>query len=210
MPLGSAIRAMFGKHENRIAGLYRGLFMNLDDFAEKIGAWAPGASRILEVGCGEGAVTEILAQTFPDAQILAIDLSERAGRLYRGRNDGVEFVVTTVQQVAQEYRGQFDLIMLSDVLHHIPEDLRGEIIDAISAAMAPGARFVLKDWGKAATPIHWLCHAGDRWLTGDKVAHLKPVEASGLVLKRQPGFKTVAQGWIKPWRNNYALVFSAP
>ena len=208
MPLGPTIRAMFGRHERRIADLYRALFMDLDDFAGKIGGWAPGARRILEVGCGEGAVTEKLAAAFPDATILAIDITPRAGRLYRGRAEGVEFRTATVQDVARDNPGQFDLVVMSDVVHHIPLALRGEIVDSIAQAMTRDARFILKDWNRTTSPIHWLCHAGDRWLTGDRVIHIRPAEAKQLVTGRVPALRAVAEGGIRPWRNNYALVFA--
>jgi 2-polyprenyl-6-hydroxyphenyl methylase/3-demethylubiquinone-9 3-methyltransferase len=159
------------------------------------------------VGCGEGAVTEILADAYPEAQILAIDITPRLGRLYRGRRDGVEFREISVQEIAAEQPAGFDLITLSDVVHHIPLEMRAEILDAVSRCLAPGGRFVLKDWGRAATPIHWLCHAGDRWLTGDRVAYLTPEEASTLVSTSAPGLRTVAAGHVRPWPNNYAFIF---
>ena len=208
MPIGPVIRALFGRHERRIADLYRGLFMDLGDYGAKIGAWAPDASRILEVGCGEGAVTEILAKTFPRANILAIDITPRAGRLYRGRREGVRFRNAAVQDIAGEHPGAFDLIVLSDVIHHVPLSMRSDLLEAIGQALAPGGRFVLKDWGRSAAPIHWLGYAGDRWLTGDRVAYLTPAEAQRLVAQSIPALKLAADGRIRPWRNNYALLFA--
>ncbi len=207
MPIGPLVRKSFGRHEHLVAHLYRSLFLNLRDYAAKIVDWAPDATRILEVGCGEGAVTEILANAYPVAEILAIDITPRVGRLYRGRRDGVEFREISVQDIAAEQPGRFDLITLSDVVHHIPREMRAEIFSAISRCLAPGGRFVLKDWGRALTPIHWLCHAGDRWLTGDRVAYLTPREAMELVTTSQPNLHAVAQGRVRPWSNNYALTF---
>jgi 2-polyprenyl-6-hydroxyphenyl methylase/3-demethylubiquinone-9 3-methyltransferase len=210
MALGPAVRALFGKHERRVADLYRSIFLNLDDYAENIQNWVPECSRILEVGCGEGAVTEKLAILFPNADILAIDVTPRAGRLYRGRTEGVEFRNIDVQSIAAAHPGRFDLVLLSDALHHIPLDLREEILEAIGRTLAPGGRFVLKDWGRAAiSPIHWLCYTCDRWLTGDRVSYLTPTEAKRLVLDRLPQLQPIAAGHVRPWRNNYALIFSA-
>jgi 2-polyprenyl-6-hydroxyphenyl methylase/3-demethylubiquinone-9 3-methyltransferase len=207
MALGSLVRKSFGRHEHRVAQLYRGAFMDLRDYAGKIGDWAPKARRILEVGCGEGAVTEILAETYPDADILAIDIASSAGRLYRGRPNGVEFRQAPVLDIAAEYPASFDLITLSDVMHHIPLEFHAEILDAVRRCLAPGGRFVLKDWARTPSPIHWLCHAGDRWLTGDRVHYLTPLEAMTLVTSSVPDFMLVAQGHIGPWRNNYSLTF---
>ena len=208
MPLGPKVRALFGRHERRIADLYRAIFLDLADYGATIRDWAPAPRRILEVGCGEGAVTAVLAERFPDAAITAIDITPRAGRLYRGRTDGVAFHQTTVQEIARLHPGQFDLVVLSDVLHHVADDLRPEVLAAIGLALAPDGRFFLKDWGRSVSPVHWICHACDRWLTGDKVAHLTPAEAKRLVVRHVPKLKPEREGQIRPWRNNYAIVFA--
>ena len=207
MALGSLIRKSFGRHEHRVAGLYRSAFLDLRDYSAKIGDWVPGAHRILEVGCGEGAVTEILADAYPDADILAIDIVPSLGRLYRGRSDGVAFRQAPVSDIAVERPASFDLITLSDVMHHIPPELRPEILHAIRRCLAPGGRFVFKDWARTPTPIHWLCYASDRWLTGDRVAYLTPQEAMALVTSSDPAFEPVAQCNVGPWKNNYSLIF---
>lgn len=207
MAIGSSIRKRFGRHEHRVAELYRSAFLDLRDYSAKISDWVPKACHILEVGCGEGAVTEVLAEVYPDANILAIDIASSAGRLYRGRRGGVVFRQAPVSDIAAEHPSSFDLITLSDVLHHIPPDLRPEILNSIRRCLAPGGRFVLKDWARTPTPIHWLCHASDRWLTGDDVAFLTTREALNLVTSSVPAFKLVAQGSVSPWKNNYSLTF---
>ena len=208
MPIGPVVRRMFGRHEHIIAALYRSVFIDLDDFAERIGAWVPKAQRILEVGCGEGAVTERLAQLYPEADILAIDIMPAVGRLYRGPRDRVTFRETTVQEVAAEQPGAFDLVILSDVVHHVPLPLREAIIAAVRTCVAPGGLFLFKDWKRTATPIHWLCHAGDRWLTGDRVSYLTKPQAEAMLM-RAFGRRAEAEAWVRPWRNNFALLTRA-
>jgi 2-polyprenyl-3-methyl-5-hydroxy-6-metoxy-1,4-benzoquinol methylase len=209
MPLGPAVRRLFGRHEHRIAELYRAIFVDIDAYACLIGDWVPGARCILEVGCGEGAVTEQLAQVYPDADILAIDITPRVGRLFRGRLDRVTFVETTVQQVAAEQPGAFDLVILSDVLHHVPLPIRRELLAAVRATIAPGGSLIFKDWERTAAPIHWLCHAGDRWLTGDRVRYLRKPEAEAMLADAFGRPAVVAQAWVRPWRNNFAMLARA-
>jgi 2-polyprenyl-3-methyl-5-hydroxy-6-metoxy-1,4-benzoquinol methylase len=209
MPLGPAVRRLFGRHEHRIAELYRAIFIDIDAYARQIGDWVPGARRILEVGCGEGAVTERLARAYPDANILAIDITPRVGRLFRGRRDRVTFVETTVQQVAAGQPGAFDLVILSDVLHHVPSAIRRELLAAVRATIAPGGSLIFKDWERTAAPIHWLCHAGDRWLTGDRVRYLRKPEAEAMLADAFGRPAVVAQAWVRPWRNNFAMLARA-
>lgn len=206
MPLGSVVRRMFGPHERRVSELWRAGFIDLDAFFMQVRGWVPQASRILEIGCGEGAGTERLATSYPDTSILAIDIADNIGRLYDGRREGVQFRQMTVQALAEEHPGAFDLILLCDVLHHIPPSLRAEILSATRTLMSPGGSFVFKDWERSATPIHWACHASDRWLTGDRVEYLTPQETEALLDRSFAPFLIRGRARIKPWRNNFALL----
>lgn len=91
MRIGPAVRRLFGRYEHRIAAFYRALFFDIDDYKRQLQAWAPGPKRILEVGCGEGAVTEVLVELYPSARITAIDIMPAVGRLYRGPSETVQF-----------------------------------------------------------------------------------------------------------------------
>lgn len=209
MPIGPVVRRMFGRHEHLVAALYRSMFIDVGAFSRQIGMWVPQARRILEVGCGEGAVTERLVHLYPGADILAIDVMPNAGRLFRGNRGRVTFLEKTVQAVAQEQPGQFDLVILSDVIHHVPQELRRELLAAVRRTVAPGGSLVFKDWELTATPIHWLCHASDRWLTGDDVHYLHKAEADAMLIEAFDGPAVMAEARIRPWRNNFAMLARA-
>jgi trans-aconitate methyltransferase len=62
---------MFGPYERQISEAYRSIYIDIDAFVELMRQWKPNASRILEVGCGEGAVTQRLNAAYPNAKITA-------------------------------------------------------------------------------------------------------------------------------------------
>ncbi|VWX48757.1 trans-aconitate 2-methyltransferase [Novosphingobium sp. 9U] len=208
MPIGPVIRRLFGRHEHRVAALFRAFFFDINDYKRRLQTWASAPQRILEVGCGEGAVTEALAEIYPGAEIMAIDITPSVGRLYRGSTQRVRFQQVTVEEVARDRPGEFDLVVFSDVIHHVPEALRREVLDAARRSLGPGGLLVLKDWEPRRTPIHWLCHACDRWLTGDRVSHLTSGEMSALL--SSVSFRPLSQDVrLRPWANNFALLAHA-
>lgn len=48
-----------------------------------LGAWASGGRRILDVGSGTGLISLMMAQRFPDAEVVGIDMDEVACRQAR-------------------------------------------------------------------------------------------------------------------------------
>jgi 2-polyprenyl-6-hydroxyphenyl methylase/3-demethylubiquinone-9 3-methyltransferase len=192
----------FGPFEHWVTAAYRAIYVDLDDYVEAVHAWVPHARRILEVGCGEGAVTERLVAAYPEAHITAIDITPRVGRLYRGPKDRVRFQQCTVQEIAVQESGGFDLAMIADVMHHVPDGLRKGLLDAVKACLASGGSLVFKEWERTRTPIHWMCHASDRWLTGDRVSYLSRDEGRTLLARSFNEAALVDEHRVAPWRNN--------
>jgi len=206
MSLGPFIRRLFGPYERQIGEAYRSIYIDIDSFVELMRDWAPDATRILEVGCGEGAVTERLAAAYPNARITAIDITARVGRLYQGPRERVEFVRCDVHRVASAEPAAYDLVVLSDVLHHVPTELRQGLIDSIRATLAPGGSFVFKDWERTFTPIHWLCYASDRWVTGDRISYMSREQMRVRLASSFGHSALVAEARVRPWRNNIATL----
>lgn len=205
MALGPIVRRAFGRHERLIAELWRSLFVDLDDWVATLRQWAPAPSRILELGCGEGASTERLAAAFPDAEIEAIDISDSLGRLYTGPRDRVRFHKAYAEELVERFAGAFDLIVMADVIHHVPAPARPALLETARRMLAPGGCFAFKDWARGMNPVYWFGYASDRWLTGDRVAFLTPAEARDLLRPVFGADSIRAQARVKPWATNYAI-----
>jgi 2-polyprenyl-3-methyl-5-hydroxy-6-metoxy-1,4-benzoquinol methylase len=104
--------------------------------------------RILDAGCGTGVGTEYLILLNPDAEIVGIDLSEKALEIARERcqrsgvaanhKGAINFQHLNLE-AATELPGQFDLINCVGVLHHLPDPVKG--IQALAEKLAPGGIF---------------------------------------------------------------------
>jgi len=203
---GPLIRRMFGPYERGVSNAYRRIFVDLDDLARLMGRWVPQAHQILEVGCGEGAMTERLVRTYPAAAITAIDIAPTVGRLFRGPASAVKFSQETVENIVHRTPASFDLVVLADVMHHVPIDARRSLICAINQAMALKGSLIFKDWLVSASPIHWLCNASDRYLTGDDVSYLT-IEGINALLTGTFARDAIRQiATVRPWRNNVVVL----
>jgi 2-polyprenyl-6-hydroxyphenyl methylase/3-demethylubiquinone-9 3-methyltransferase len=195
---------MMGPFEWRAAEMYRSVFFSVDELIDEVAEWTP-AQRILEVGAGEGRVAEALKLRYPAAEILGIDIDPRVGRLYRGDPLSVSFKQATVEETAGKRPHSFDLILICDVLHHVPWREHGTVLRAIGNCLEPGGHVVLKDWVRTMTPIHWMNYLSDRVVTGDRIRYGTPAYFADLVEGTFGAGSVAAELRLPPWRNNFAL-----
>ncbi|HEX9573555.1 MAG TPA: class I SAM-dependent methyltransferase [Myxococcales bacterium] len=204
MPLGPRIRAVLGPLEVPIGRLYRGYFVDLAQLAEEIRIGGP-ADAVLEVGCGEGSLTEEIARCFPQSAITGIDITPRIGRLYRGHPARTAFRQASVQQIAESAPAAYDVVVLADVLHHVTPEERAPLLQGIRRVLRPGGRFVLKEWERIPGIPHALAWLSDRFLTGDRVQFLRAAQLRELVESVFGRGCIEKEIRIRPRRNNLAL-----
>jgi 2-polyprenyl-3-methyl-5-hydroxy-6-metoxy-1,4-benzoquinol methylase len=206
--IGPLIRRTFGRHERRISGIYRGIFVDLDAFVDAIRARVAPPRHVLEIGCGEGAITERLSLAFPESALTGIDICADPGRLYRGDRSRVRFLCTGAAQLAATERAGYQLVVISDVLHHVPHSEWRRFLSAALTLMAEDGTLVLKDWVRNRTPAYLLGYLSDRFITGDRIRY--PGESELRFLAQDCfGLDAIRSEFrIRPWRCNLALVIS--
>jgi 2-polyprenyl-3-methyl-5-hydroxy-6-metoxy-1,4-benzoquinol methylase len=206
MAIGAYIRSAFGPYERQISDAYRSIYLDVDNFIGQVRRWHSNPATILEVGCGEGVISEHLHRAFPNAAITAIDVTSRIGRLYRGPRDGVRFIQCEVERIAAAMPLSFDLVVLCDVLHHVPCASRQGLLASIRTILAPGGALIFKDWQRSNAPVHWLCYASDRWLTGDRINFMNRDEMRESLASIFGGAALVDEARIGPRWNNLAIL----
>ena len=88
-------------------------------FQKLAGRVIANADVIAEVGCGHGLLQRQLELAYKK-EIIGFDLNEFA--LKRNLSDFSRLYCYDIYRQADEFRGQFDLILLFDVLEHIAEE----------------------------------------------------------------------------------------
>lgn len=207
--IGPTIRRALGPLERPVASLYRMAFFNLGRFARQVQAWKPEAARVLEVGCGEGQLLEALLPLYPRSRFVGIDISPSTGRLFRGDGSRVEIRRQALEDLARQAPDPWDLVILCDVLHHVPWAEHRDLLESVARVLAPGGHLVIKEWERRPTPIHWLGYASDRWITGDRIRYLKLAELEARVAEVFGSGTVTARQRLPPWANNLALLIQA-
>lgn len=116
----------------------------------------PAGSRVLEVGCGVGAQTVILAARSPDARFTSIDLSPVS--LEQARTAVARIGATNVAfQVADIYAlpfepGVFDHVFVCFTLEHLPEPVRA--LRAIQVVLRPGGTITVIEGDHGSAYFH--------------------------------------------------------
>jgi SAM-dependent methyltransferase len=206
MGIGGKTRRLFGRHERSVAAVYRRFFVDLDALADEIKGKVQVPVSILEIGCGEGQMTERLSRVFPEARILGIDLVSMPGRLFRGDRSRVRFESCNLESIANQHPRAFCMVVLADVLHHIPTHERKAFLSLAGTFVADHGVFVFKEWAKLPSLGYALGYAADRYVTGDRVTYHSPAELRSLAALIFDDSRVVAEWRIGPWKSNTCLL----
>ena len=103
-----------------------------------------GAERVLDVGCGDGKVTTLIAERVPRGSVVGIDPSTRmidfARQHFLGGHPNLSFAVGDATRL--EFRGAFDLIVSFNALHWVSD--QAAALRCIREALAPEGRALLQ------------------------------------------------------------------
>jgi len=113
----------------------------------------PG-TRVADIGCGEGYFTLQLARAVgPQGLVFAVDINTRALAALKKQAD--QQLLTNVTVVVSESTDtrlpveSVDVLLISDVLHEVPEMQRLPLVQSAVRALRPGGFLYLIDYRKS-------------------------------------------------------------
>jgi len=109
-------------------------------------------ARIIDLGCGTGALTRKLADAYPTALVLGIDTSpqmlDKAKPLERPGLRFIKGAIEAIDQIGPDLLGEvvddprWDLVFSHAAIHWVPDHAR--LIPRLFARVAPGGRIVVQ------------------------------------------------------------------
>ena len=95
------------------------------------------SDRVLEIGCGIGTQTQLLAEYLDsDTQITALDISPKSIKVAKDRYknySGIKWIAADF--VAHDMSEKFDVILMPDVVEHIPVDQHRQLFKNVRKAL---------------------------------------------------------------------------
>lgn len=183
--VGKLVRGVVGPRLFPALGtFYRSLFMDVDFVVESFVACLPAKGRVLDVGAGDGYLLNHLLRARPDLQATLLDTRDAIGAaLEPAQKARVRLLPAT--DLAAYNRGDEvpDVLLVCDVLHHIPPDQRKDFFAEMKrlAARAGRLRVLMKEFeprGVRGKLGLW----SDLYISGDRgVRLLRRDELRGLI-----------------------------
>lgn len=110
------------------------------------------AARVVDLGCGPGNSTELLARRFPQAQVTGIDNSEAMLASARERLPQARFQFGDIAQWTPDVAP--DLVYANAALQWVPD--HATLIPRLFAALAPGGVLAIQMPDNRSEPTHRL------------------------------------------------------
>jgi trans-aconitate 2-methyltransferase len=166
------------------------------DLLARVGAREP--RTVVDLGCGEGALTASLAERWPGALVTGVDsspemLAAAAAHAVPGR---VEFAAGDVREWQPD--GPVDVLVTNAVLHWVPG--HADLLRRWAGQLAPGGWLALQVPGNSRAPTHALLAAlcrSPRWapLVGDAAPAGDPVLDPAGYLEALTGAGLGVEAW---------------
>jgi 2-polyprenyl-6-hydroxyphenyl methylase/3-demethylubiquinone-9 3-methyltransferase len=164
-------------------------------------------AAVLDVGCGAGLLSEALAGE--GARVTATDLAPeliKVAKLHRLESKvEVEYLLQSVESLAEQRSGSFDAITCMEMLEHVPDP--SAIIAACATLLKPGGKLFLSTLNR--TPAAFaLAIVGAEYVARllPKGTHhyqdfIKPAELAGWLRDAGLQLDDVSGLAYEPWRN---------
>jgi trans-aconitate 2-methyltransferase len=118
----------------------------------RVGAERP--RTVVDLGCGPGTLTALLAQRWPDAVVTGLDASPEMVAAARGRADGLSYELADLRDWAATPGEPVDVLVSNATLQWVPGHL--ELLPALVDRVRPGGWLAFQVPGNFGEPSHTI------------------------------------------------------
>jgi 2-polyprenyl-6-hydroxyphenyl methylase / 3-demethylubiquinone-9 3-methyltransferase len=152
--------------------------------------------RVLDVGCGGGILADAMARK--GAQVLGIDLAGKALKVAQlhaleAQTPGVEYREVSVESLASDQPGSFDVVTCMEMLEHVPDP--ASVVAACARLVKPGGAVFFSTLNRNAKAFLFAIVGAEHLLkllpkgTHEYAKFIRPSELSGFA--RDAGLETL-------------------
>ena len=124
----------------------RALMWDLEQRALREWTLSVRGRSVLDLACGTGRITQVLARTLPDAKVVGVDVAESMLRVARHRVPDAEFVQGDVRGLHGLFpNSPFDLVTAFRFFPNAEAELCQRAASAIDTVLRPGGHVILNN-----------------------------------------------------------------
>jgi SAM-dependent methyltransferase len=150
--------------------------------------------NILEYGCGIGRNLKYFSRYFPDSKISGCDISAKSIEIAKKGNPQCDFFL--IDDKIKNYFGQFDLVFISCVFHHIEPVLRNDSIKNVFNLMQQNGNLFFFEHNPY-NPVTL------------KIVRECPWDTDAILLKPKESLNLINESGLKLSAKKYTLFFPA-
>lgn len=206
---GQLARRILGSHFEAFGKLYRAFFLDVAKVSDRIAAAIPPDAKCLDIGGGDGLIANALLERRGDISITLIDLAPAIGSFIDPKfGDRVKVHPATPVSAFTEKTTAFDAVLITDVLHHIPEAFRPDFFADVRRQMAKAESRILIVKEFAPGGLRSLLGLlSDKYITGDRNVSLLPRNGIRQLAERAFGAENIESFEVEtPDAPNYFAV----
>ncbi len=156
-----------------------------------------GARRVVDLGCGTGALTAVLADRWPDAEVTGIDASPEMIARARSDHPGITFEIADIQTWRPD--GRIDVVYSNATLHWL--DDHADVFAMLRSWLDPGGVLAVQmpdNWDAPTHRIPSQILGEGEW----------PGEVGAALLRDRLADPEDYASWVQPaivdmWRTTY-------
>jgi 1-acyl-sn-glycerol-3-phosphate acyltransferase len=128
--------------------------MRIEKYYQPYNELVPREGKILDLGCGYGFTSYMLAITSPSRKITGVDHDTEKIRVAQNcflKNDNINFICDDISLYPF---CNMDAILLSDVLHYLPPASQETLLDRCMENLNPGGMILIRDADSKEEKLH--------------------------------------------------------